>query len=265
MSLRKILAGTIPDDKLALVSDRYEIIGDIAIIDIPSGLEAYKEDIALALVSQRRNTRTVLRKSGKREGDERVAAYEVLIGAGTTTEHREFGYRYRLDVATVFFNSRLATERMRVAEKIAPGERVLVPFCGVGPIVVPAAARGAVVVAVEKNPDAFEWLSVNLELNHVSVRVKAFCDDAFRIPELVSPGFDRVISPTPYGLDTILDLLAGMTKQGGIIHFYTFKSEQEINSLQETFRDRGLTPNSCSRCGYVAPGIGRYVFDLKKD
>lgn len=265
MSLRKILAGIIPDDKIALVTDRYEVIGDVAVIAIPSGLEAYKKDIALALLSQRRNIRTVLRKSGKREGDKRVASYEVLIGAGTTTEHREFGYRYQLDVATVFFNSRLATERMRVAEKITPGERVLVLFCGVGPFVVPAAARGASVVAVEKNPDAFEWLSGNLELNRVSDRVQAICDDAFLIPNLVSPGFDRVISPTPYGLDTILDLLAGMTKKGGIIHFYTFKSGQEIESLQEAFREKGLTADACFRCGYVAPGIGRYVFDLEKE
>jgi tRNA (guanine37-N1)-methyltransferase len=264
MSLRKYLRGIIPDDKLALVSDRYEVIGDVAVISIPRGLEAYKEDIALAVLSQRRNIRTVLRKSGKREGDERVSAYEVLIGAGTITEHREFGYRYHLDVATVFFNSRLATERMRIAEKITPGERVLVPFCGVGPFVVPAAARGASVVAVEKNPDAFEWLSRNLDLNRVSDRVISICDDAFRIPDLVSPGFDRVISPTPYGLDIILDFLSGMTKKGGIIHFYTFKSGQEIEPLQETFSERGLTADACYRCGFVAPGIGRYVFDLEK-
>jgi tRNA (guanine37-N1)-methyltransferase len=265
MSLRKYLRSIIPDDKLALVSDRYEVIGDVAVVTIPSGLEAYKEDIAVALLSQRRNIRTVLRLSGKREGDERVADYEVLMGTGTTTEHREFGYRYRLDVARVFFNSRLATERMRVAEQITPGERVLIPFCGVGPFVVPAASNGAIVVAVEKNPDAFSWLSMNLELNHVSDRVSAFCDDAFCILDLVKPGFDRVISPTPYGLDSILDLLSGMTRHGGMIHFYTFKSGKEIESLKETYRKKSLIATTCHQCGFVAPGIGRYAFDLRKE
>ncbi|MDD1708672.1 MAG: RsmD family RNA methyltransferase [Methanoregulaceae archaeon] len=265
MSLKKYLRGVIPDDKISLLSDRYEVIGDVAIVTIPPGLEAYKEDIAVALLSQRRNIRTVLRMSGKRQGDERVADYEVLIGTGTTTEHREFGYRYRLDVARVFFNSRLATERMRVAGHIMPGERILIPFCGVGPFVVPAAARGASVVAVEKNPDAFSWLSGNLELNHVADRVSVFCDDAFRIPDLVKPGFDRVISPTPYGLDSILDLLSGMTRPGGMIHFYTFKSGTEIESLKETYRKKSLIATACHHCGFVAPGIGRYVFDLKKE
>jgi tRNA (guanine37-N1)-methyltransferase len=95
--------------------------------------------------------------------------------------------------------------------------------------------------------------------------VQAFCDDAFRIPDLVNPGFDRVISPTPYGLDTVLDLLAGMTREGGIIHFYTFASGKEIESLQEMFREKGLIAHACHQCGFVAPGIGRYVFDLEKD
>jgi tRNA (guanine37-N1)-methyltransferase len=263
MSLRKILAGIIPDDKLVLVSERCEVVGDVAIITISPGLESYKQDIALALLSKRRNIRVVLRKSGNHEGAARVAAYEVLIGGSTTTEHREFGYRYRLDVARVFFNSRLAKERMRVAEQITAGERVLVPFCGVGPFVIPAAARGACVVAVEKNPEAFDWLSGNLELNHVACRVQAFCDDAFRIPDLVNPGFDRVISPTPYGLDAVLDLLVGMIKPGGSIHFYTFKSGMEIGPLVEAFKEKGLTAGFWNQCGSVAPGISRYVFDLK--
>lgn len=144
------------------------MIGDLAILDIPAGLEAYQDDIALALISKRKNIRTVLRKSGKIEGAGRLAAFEVLNGSGTITEHHEYGYRYRMDVAKVFFNSRLGTERMRVAAaQVRPGERVLVPFCGVGPFVVPAAARGASVVAVDQNPDAIRWLFQNLVLNRV--------------------------------------------------------------------------------------------------
>jgi tRNA (guanine37-N1)-methyltransferase len=265
MSLRKFLSGVIPDNKLAMVSDRYEVIGDVAIVTIPPGMEAYREDIAIALLSQRRNIRVVLRKTEKTAGDDRVAAYEVLIGDGTITEHREFGYRYQLDVARVFFNSRLATERMRVANQIIPRERVLIPFCGIGPFVVPVAAKGASVAAIEKNPEAFSWLSRNLELNHVSDRVSSFCNDAFHIPDLVKPGFDRVISPTPYGLDSILDLLSGMTRPGGIIHFYTFKSGNEIESLKETYRKKSLIATACQQCGFIAPGISRYVFDLKKE
>ena len=264
MSLKKVLAGTIPLEKLELLSDRFEVIGDIAVVSIPTELDAYVQEIALAIISQRRNIRSVLRRSGMTGGEGRVAPMSLVMGFGTETEHREFGYRYRLDVATVFFNTRLATERMRVAEKVKPGERVLVPFCGVGPFVVPAAANGARVVAVEKNPEAFGWLSANLDLNRVSDRVEAFCDDAFRLPELTGPGFDRVISPTPYGLDGILAPLAAMTCSGGFIHFYTFKPDSEVDQFSRQFPAMGLTPAGHRRCGYVAPGVGRYVFDLQK-
>ena len=138
-------------------------------------------------------------------------------------------------------------------------------FCGVGPCVVPAAAQGAEVVAIEKNPDAFGWLSVNLELNRVSSQVQSFCDDVVHIPDLVSPGFDRVISPTPYGLDPILHVLANVTRKGGWIHFSTFKSRREVESWQEKFREKGLIAHACHQCGFVAPGIGRYVIDLVKE
>jgi tRNA (guanine37-N1)-methyltransferase len=265
MSLKRSLAGVIPDDKISLLSDRYEVIGDLAVLDIPAGLEAYQDDIALALISKRKNIRTVLRKSGKIEGAGRLAAFEVLIGSNTITEHHECGYRYRMDVAKVFFNSRLGTERMRVAAQVRPGERVLVPFCGVGPFVVPAAARGASVVAVDQNPDAIRWLFQNLVLNRVFGQVRAVRDDAFRIPRFVEPGFDRVIVPTPYGSDRILTILTGMTKKGGNIHFYTFKPEDEIGSLMESFGDNGLTCTASHKCGSVAPGICRYVFDLVKE
>lgn len=265
MSLKKVLAGTIPPGKLALFSDRFEVIGDIAIVAIPPELDMYREDIALALISLRRNIRTVLRRSGMAGGDERVAPCEVILGSATRTEHREFGYRYQLDLATVFFTSRLATERMRVTGLVSAGERVLVPFPGVGPFVVPAADRGAKLVAVEKHPEAYCWLCRNLALNHVPDGVEAICDDAFRIPDLTSPGFDRVISPTPYGLDGILPVLSEMTRPGGTIHFYTFKKDPEIEPLSRQFSAMGLRPVSHHRCGYVAPGVGRYVFDLEKE
>jgi tRNA (guanine37-N1)-methyltransferase len=138
-------------------------------------------------------------------------------------------------------------------------------FCGVGPCVVPAAAQGAEVVAIEKNPDAFGWLSVNLELNRVSSQVQSFCDDAVNIPDLVSSGFDRVISPTSYGLDPILHVLASVTRKGGWIHFSTFKSRREVESWQEKFREKGLIAHACHQCGFVARGIGRYVIDLVKE
>jgi tRNA (guanine37-N1)-methyltransferase len=101
-----------------------------------------------------------------------VAEYEHLAGEGTVTMHREFGFVYRLDVTRVFFNSHLGYERRRVASQVKSGEKVLVPFAGVGPFVVPLAARGAWVLALEKNREACSWLAENAKVNGLCEKVQ---------------------------------------------------------------------------------------------
>jgi tRNA (guanine37-N1)-methyltransferase len=264
MNLRTILAGVIPGDKQKYLSDRFDVIGDIAVVVIPPELAEYRQEIALGVLSLRRNIRTVLAKSSPVERDERVPGYEMLIGHSTVTEHREYGYRYRLDISEVFFTGRLSTERQRVAGTVVAGEQVLVPFCGVGPFAIPAADRGASVTAVENNPAAVRWLRENLALNGVEDRVRVLEADAFTLTDPAGAPFDRVICPTPYGRDEILNVLAPLVRDGGMLHFYTFTSDRQIPGLISDFEKRGYSVLFTHRCGWVAPAIGRYVFDLRK-
>jgi tRNA (guanine37-N1)-methyltransferase len=122
MRLREQLKGIIPEDDLARLSNRFHVVGDIAIISVHPEMEIYKVDIAETIVSRHRNIRTVLNKLSRLEGDRRVAGFEVLTGNETVTVHREFGFCYRLDLRKVFFNSHLGYERRRVALKVKPGE-----------------------------------------------------------------------------------------------------------------------------------------------
>jgi tRNA (guanine37-N1)-methyltransferase len=264
MGLRDDLAGIIPDDLLGLLSDRFEVIGDIAILSLQKDLDPFKKTIAATLLARRRNLYTVLNKVTKVTGDGRTARYEILAGETTVTLHREFGFEYRLDVGKTFFSSRLAYERKRVTDQVRSRERVLVPFCGVGPFVVPAAAHGAHVVAIEKNEGAFPWLLENISLNKVGRNVTAIKGDAFDTPLLAHDDFDRAIIPTPYGMDEILDVIAPRVKNRGMIHFYTFKKRHQIPKLVEDFKRRGLFPVFYRSCGNVAPNVSRWVFDLKK-
>jgi tRNA (guanine37-N1)-methyltransferase len=264
MNLRTILTGVIPDEKQRYLRDSFDVVGDIAVVSIPSELAEYRQEIALAVLSLRRNIRTVLAKSSSVEGDDRVPEYEILVGNSTFTEHREYGYRYRLDLAEVFFTGRLSTERQRIAGQVEPGERVLVPFCGVGPFVIPAADRGASVTAVENNPAAVRWLWENISLNRVEDHVRVLETDAFTLSDPTGVPFDRVICPTPYGRDEILDVLAPLVREGGMLHFYTFTSDRQIPGLISDFEKKGYSVLFNHRCGWVAPGIGRYVFDLRK-
>jgi tRNA (guanine37-N1)-methyltransferase len=262
MGLKDQLRGIIPDHSLCYLSDRFDVIGSIAVLCLPPGLSDYKEVIAHAILSRRKNIATVINKTSRLGGSNRTARYEILAGQNTITVHHEYGHAYKLDVGTVFFNPRLASERKRVTLQVRQGEKVLVPCCGVGPFVVPAAARGAEIVAVEQNPEACCWLVENLRLNGIEDRVTSIRGDAFDTSLLPKYEFDRAIIPTPYGLDTIFEVIAPLVIRGGMIHFYTFKNRHQADDLGSDFGHKGFEVVIQRRCGNVAPGVSRWVYDL---
>jgi tRNA (guanine37-N1)-methyltransferase len=265
MTLKNDLRGIIPDDALFYLSNHFEVIGDIAILALRPELNAYQKQIADAVRAQRKNIRTVLNKVSKFDGDFRTARYEFLAGLSTLTCHHEYGFVYRLDIGKVFFSSHLAYERKRVIDQVQPGECVLVPFCGVGPFVIPAAARHAKVIALEMNPEACHWLSENIRHNSVAKNVCIINGDAFELCLTQYTKIDRAIIPTPYGSDAILSVLAPLVKKDGIIHFYTFKKRYQVPMLTREYKKEGFDVKFFRSCGNVAPGVYRWVFDLYKN
>ncbi len=298
VSLRDTMRGIVEEPLLQMVPKSFDYIGNVAIISIPSELAAYKGAIASKLFSMRGNTRAVLNKVSKLEGEHRVADFELLLGETTETIHRENGYTYKLDVKKVFFNPRLYSERRRVASKVALGEQIIIPFAGVGPFVLPAAGKGAKVYAIEMNPDACACLRENIRINKLEGQVTVIQEDfenlfhilnsaktseglvntAFSdLPGCLSPEidedesfqapeneFDRAIVPTPYGMDHFLGEVSKLVRKGGYIHFYTFKAESQIRGLIDEYEKMGLEIEFYRRTGNVAPGISRWVFDLIK-
>ena len=265
MKLNGQLDRIIPADALRYLSGHFDVIGDVAIISIPPELDAYRQAIVYAIQSGRRNIVTVLCRVTGSTGPARTAGYEILSGGRTVTIHREFGFAYQLDVMKVFFNPRLAGERRRVTEQVQPGESVLIPFCGVGPFVIPAAARGATVTALEQNPEACRWLVENVRSNGVHDRVTIIRGDAFERSAYPDRLFDRAIVPTPYGRDGILELIAPMVRPGGMIHFYTFRNRRQSAQLEQEFTRKGLAVVLRHRCGNVAPSVSRWVFEMRKE
>lgn len=243
---------------------RFHLIGNVAVLALPAELEGRKEEIAGDLISRNKSIRTVLNKTSKLEGERRVASLEVLAGGETVTVHREYGFAYRLDVSRVFFNSRLGYERQRIAAQVRASELVLVPFCGVGPFAVPLAARGARVVALEKSREACRWLLENVRLNRVEDNLAVINADAFKVPRMLKPCFDCAVIPAPYGMDCILPIVASVVREGGRVHFYTFKKREQIVGLKEEYGRLGLDVELCRRCGNVAPSVSRWTFDLVK-
>jgi tRNA (guanine37-N1)-methyltransferase len=264
MRLKDHLLGRVPDEALRRFSGRFDVVGDVAIVSLPPEMDAYKPVVAKTILSTRKNVYTVLNKVQKIGSELRTASFEVLSGTTTVTRYREFGFQYRFDVTKVFFTSRMAYERRRVTEQVEPGETVLVPFCGVGPYAIPAAARGGRVIAIEKNPEAYGWLRENIVLNHVEGLVTAILGDAKDTGHLLGKRFDRIIIPTPYGMTDSLDVFSPFAARDGMIHFYTFGAKNEIPALVAALESKGFELTFQDECGNVAPGIKRWVFDLVK-
>ena len=265
MSLRARCAAHLPPDRIQFVPDHYDVIGDVAVVTLPDAVLPYREVIGRCVTEERHSIRSVCMRTAPVEGTHRTAGYTVIYGPGETeTVHREYGCNYHLDVKTAFYTPRLASERHRVAEIVREGERVLVPFAGVGPFVIPAAQKSAQVTAIDINPDACRYLRENVRENGVEDAVTVFEGDAMQLLPSCSGEYDRAIVPTPYGLNTALDEVIPLVRRGGIIHFYTFTVPEEIDLLAAKFRGMGCVVNAIRRCGHVAPGVSRWVFDLRR-
>ncbi|PWB50769.1 MAG: SAM-dependent methyltransferase [Candidatus Methanoperedenaceae archaeon] len=261
MSLRSLLLDKLPSEKLALLPKGFEVIGDIAIINIPPILDGEKYVIAEALSIQRKDIKTVLRKLNKIEGSARVADFERLLGNRTTTLHRENGCIFELDVTKAFFSGKMYYERGRIAQKVKEGEDVLVLFAGVGPFLVPIKKKKNVnITGLDNNREACSFLRKNLELNNIEANI--ILGDARNMNNLFRIGFDRIVMPAPYGQDFFLNMAQSILKSGGCVHFYTFKKDFEIPHFRKILEEKGWHIDFSRDCGDVAPRVKRYVFDL---
>lgn len=270
MSLKEILKDKLSEPELRILRRGFEIIGDIAIVEIPEELLSKKDLIAEAILSKHRHIKTILRKSGQVDGVYRVAGYEIIYGGETETIAKEYGCRFFVDPTKVYYSSRLSTERERVAKLVKDGERVLVMFAGVGPfaILIAKISKAKDVIGIELNKVAAEYFRRNVKLNKVE-NVTVLEGDVAEIVPKLEGRFDRVLMPAPYSAEKFVYLLKGKVKKGGFVHYYTFESENFERELpkkvEEIFLENGIAAKVVfmRRCGNFAPYVNRYVLDLQ--
>ena len=232
-----MLKDVVSPEDLKYVPSSFDIVGSregaIAIVEIPEGGEYLKELIARAIMSRHRNVRTVLAKKSGRKGVYRVREYELVAGdPNTEVVHKEHGIRLKLDVTKVYFSPREATERLRVARQVKPGEVVIVMFAGVGPyalMIAKVQPRVRKVIAIEINPDAYRYMVENVRLNKVEDKVVPVLGDVRdKAPEWYGM-CDRVVMPLPKGAYLFLgEAFQCLKPEGGYVHFYHWAHESEL-------------------------------------
>ena len=225
-TLVEVLENQLPPHMLASLPRALDIVGDIAIIEIPPELKTHESLVGQAILKTHKNIRTVLAKVGAVSGTYRLREFDIIAGEHrTNTVHKEYGCKYYVDIAKTYFSPRLSHEHKRVASLVQKGETVVDLFAGVGPFSVLIAKNNedVKVYAVDINPEAIEFLKRNIRLNRVENRVFPILGDAKQVIEDKLLGVaDRVIMNLPEKAIEFVDVACRPTKLGGTVHFYGF-------------------------------------------
>ncbi|WP_324735838.1 class I SAM-dependent methyltransferase family protein [Thermococcus sp. SY098] len=216
----------IPDRLRSLLPSSFDIIGDIAVIELPEELMEYGKQIGEAILKVHKYIKAVFAKGSAVSGEFRIRELIHLAGEKRTeTLHRENGIKLKLDVAKVYFSPRLATERMRIFKKAKEGEIVFDMFAGVGPYSILLAKKVRLVFACDINPWAVKYLEKNKRLNKTP-NVIPILGDVRKVAGQIKA--DRVIMNLPKFAHEFLREAMLSVKSGGIVHYYGFSHEDNL-------------------------------------
>jgi len=225
-SIQEALRGKLSERELEEVVRSFDVVGDVAVVEIPPKLERKEKLIAEAIMEVHRNVKAVARKMGPMEGEFRVRKLKVIAGEKRTlTVYKEHGARMKVDLAKAYFSPRLAFERKRVAEKVRKGEKILVMFAGVGPFALVIARKqpNVEIAAVELNPEAVKLMRENVEMNGLREVVKVVLGDVHEVvPKKFVKWADRILMPLPMGAHEFLAEAFLAARKGCVVHFYHF-------------------------------------------
>ena len=275
VTLAELLQNRLPPHLLTVLPHSADIVGDIAVIEIPQELESHKALIGEAVLKAYKNVKTVLAKAGAVSGVYRLREFEVIAGENRTeTLHKEYECQYYVDVAKAYFSPRLSYEHNRVASLVKEDETVVDLFAGVGPfaVLIGKTHKTIKVYAVDVNPDAVKFLKRNTRLNRVENKVYPILGDARQIVEQRLSGVaDRVIMNLPEKAIEFMDVACKALKpEGGVIHFYGFvDASNSVENLQTQFEktvekhDREVVSVSLKLVRATAPYEWQAVIDAK--
>jgi len=259
----------LPDEVRARLPTSFDIIGDVAILRLDDDLAEHGPEVGRALMRTFPRLRTVTLDQGVK-GELRVRQLQVVAGdPRTETVHLEHGVRLLVDPAKVYFNPRLANERMRIASLVRDGERVVDMFAGVGPFAVMIAkhARPSVVWAMDLNHDAVEYLRRNIELNKVTTVVPLEGDARELLSDIV--GVDRIIMNLPHSAREFFADALTRLNMGGVIHLYVICERDEIDriAVDLAVEARGMGVRVCmeriEELKTYSPSMSVFALDIR--
>jgi tRNA (guanine37-N1)-methyltransferase len=269
-SLKSSLSTKLNEKDLKFLRKSMDVIGTIAILEIPKELEKKEKIIAGELLKINTNIKTVLKK-GKHEGVYRIQKLKYLAGEKTKeTIYKENNVLLKLDVEKVYFSPRLSSERKRIMQLITKPEEVLVMFSGCAPYVCVIAKNTPAkqVDGVEINPIAHNYALQNIMLNRLS-NAGVYLGDVKNIVSKLKRKYDRIIMPLPKSAADYLEVAFSVSKPGTIIHFYDFQIEGEfeksVDKIRKACEQAGKNYKilGITKCGQSSPREFRICVDFE--
>ena len=225
MKLKDMLRGIIPEELRHMLPRSYDIVGEVAIIEIPEELREYARPIGECIMRVHKRVKSVYSVEGPTKDPYRVRPLRLIAGEDRdSTVHVEYGVRIHVYFKRAYINPSLGYEHYRVSRLVSDGERVLDMFSGVGGFTLHVASRSSSkVLAVDINPYAILSLKTSTRLNKLKGVVDAVCGDAKIVSSSLRPIFHRVIMNLPERSHLyIADACRVICEEGGYLHYYRF-------------------------------------------
>ena len=217
-----------------------DILGNIAIVkfDWKEKL-AGKKKYAEKFLREHKGIRTVLEKSKKFSGRLRTMKTKWLAGEKNLEAlYKENGCEFRFNVEGCYFSSRLASERLEIAKLVKRNENVLVLFGGVAPfaVVIAKLSRAKKIVSVELGRECSRYALQNVKRNKLQDRAEIIQGDVRKVLPKMREKFDRIVMTRHNLKDSFLDVALPKIKKKGVIHYYGFYKEDELDKMRELIK-----------------------------
>jgi tRNA wybutosine-synthesizing protein 2 len=265
--LEQRLSAPLTEGEKRLLPRRWQILGDLVLVNIPTKIAQLKHEIGEALLDLYPRCKSVLWDKGVR-GTLRTPVIEVIAGSGTKTIHKENGCKFALDASCVMFSAGNFAERVRMST-IGSDEKVLDMFSGIGQLSIPMAvhAHPQSISAIEINKVAYRYLRKNITLNKVENIVHPILGDCADVTP--NANFDRVIMGHFDGFDFLHKALQALAPEG-VIHYHEIAPLELMQKRPYAHvaqaaqaLDRSACLISTRKVKDYAPGIAHVVVDAK--
>ncbi|KAK8452808.1 hypothetical protein SEVIR_5G177510v4 [Setaria viridis] len=239
--MNEVLEELLPEG--VIIPTGFETVGHIAHLNLRDEHLPYKKLIAQVVLDKNKpKIQTVVNKIDAIQNDYRTMQLEVLAGNDSLrTMVIESGLRFQVDLGTVYWNSRLATERQRLVNDIFRNSDIVCDmFSGVGPLAISAAKKVKYVYANDINPTAVEYFKRNMVLNKLERKIEVFNMDARRFISAIYSSqhvhpVTQIVMNLPNDAAEFLDVFRGILRSGQselhcvmpMIHVYGFSKAED--------------------------------------